>query len=233
MQTTLPQPNADAIAHSLALSEKIHQAIQLNDGWINFADFMHLALYEPGLGYYSGGAKKFGFAGDFVTAPEISPLFAKTIANQVTQVIQALNIQNIQSNVLELGAGTGRLAKDLLLALHDSKSSIQHYFILEVSAYLREVQQEKLKAELPAELFEKVVWLDKLPKEFSGFVLANEVLDALPIHIVKRREQGFFEMGVVSDTSQFLWQEKPLKDVQLTQFVEALNLSENYAIEVC
>ena len=233
MQNTLPQSNADAIKHSLALSEKIHQAIQLNGGWTNFADFMHRALYEPGLGYYSGGAKKFGFAGDFVTAPEISPLFAKTIANQVAQVIQALNIQNIQSSVLELGAGTGRLAKDLLLALHDSKSTIQHYFILEVSAYLRDVQREKLRAELPAELFEKVVWLNALPKEFNGFILGNEVLDALPIHIVKRREQGFFEMGVVSDNSQFLWQEKPLKDVQLTQFVEGLNLSENYAIEVC
>ena len=233
MQNTLPQSNVDAIKHSLALSEKIHQAIQLNGGWTNFADFMHRALYEPGLGYYSGGAKKFGFAGDFVTAPEISPLFAKTIANQVAQVIQALNIQNIQSSVLELGAGTGRLAKDLLLALHDSKSTIQHYFILEVSAYLRDVQREKLQAELPAELFEKVVWLNALPKEFNGFILGNEVLDALPIHIVKRREQGFFEMGVVSDNSQFLWQEKPLKDVQLTQFVEGLNLSENYAIEVC
>ena len=233
MQNTLPQSNVDAIKHSLALSEKIHQAIQLNGGWTNFADFMHRALYEPGLGYYSGGAKKFGFAGDFVTAPEISPLFAKTIANQVAQVIQALNIQNIQSSVLELGAGTGRLAKDLLLALHDSKSTIQHYFILEVSAYLRDVQREKLRAELPAELFEKVVWLNALPKEFNGFILGNEVLDALPIHIVKRREQGFFEMGVVSDNSQFLWQEKPLKDVQLTQFVEGLNLSENYAIEVC
>ena len=233
MQNTLPQSNADAIKHSLALYEKIHQAIQLNGGWTNFADFMHRALYEPGLGYYSGGAKKFGFAGDFVTAPEISPLFAKTIANQVAQVIQALNIQNIQSSVLELGAGTGRLAKDLLLALHDSKSTIQHYFILEVSAYLRDVQREKLRAELPAELFEKVVWLNALPKEFNGFILGNEVLDALPIHIVKRREQGFFEMGVVSDNSQFLWQEKPLKDVQLTQFVEGLNLSENYAIEVC
>jgi SAM-dependent MidA family methyltransferase len=233
MQTTLPQPNADAIAHSLALSEKIHQAIQLNDGWMNFADFMHRALYEPGLGYYSGGAKKFGFAGDFVTAPEISPLFAKTIANQVAQVIQALNIRNIQSNVLELGAGTGRLAKNLLLALHDSRSAIQHYFILEVSAYLRKVQREKLQAELPAELFEKVVWLDALPKEFNGFILGNEVLDALPIHIVKRHDQGLFEVGVSSDNSQFSWQEKPIEDRQLNQFVEALNLSEDYTIEVC
>ena len=233
MQTTLPQPNTDAIAHSLALSEKIHQAIQLNDGWMNFADFMHRALYEPGLGYYSGGAKKFGFAGDFVTAPEISPLFAKTIANQLAQVLEALNNENIQGDVLELGAGTGRLAKDLLLALYDSNNPFQNYFILEVSAYLREVQQEKLKAELPAELFEKVVWLDALPKEFNGFILGNEVLDALPIHIVKRHDQDLFEVGVSSDNSQFSWQEKPIEDRQLNQFVEALNLSEDYTIEVC
>jgi SAM-dependent MidA family methyltransferase len=233
MQTTLPQPNTDAIAHSLALSEKMHQAIQLNDGWISFADFMHSALYAPSLGYYSGGAKKFGFAGDFVTAPEISPLFAKTIANQVAQVIETLNIQNIQGDVLELGAGTGRLAKDLLLALHDYNSPIQYYFILEVSAYLREVQRAKLQAELPAELFEKVVWLDTLPNEFNGFILGNEVLDALPIHIVKKREQGLFEVGVASDNHQFSWQEKPFKDAQLNQFVEQLNLSGNYTTEVC
>lgn len=233
MQTTLPQPNADAIAHSLALSEKIHQAIQLNEGWMSFADFMHSALYEPGLGYYSGGAKKFGFAGDFVTAPEISPLFAKTVANQVAQVIETLKNENIQGDVLELGAGTGRLAKDLLLALYDSEIQIQHYFILEVSAYLRGVQREKLQAELPAELFEKVVWLDTLPNQFNGFILGNEVLDALPIHIVKKRKQGLFEVGVISDKSQFSFQEKPLKDAQLNQFVESLNLSENYSIEVC
>jgi SAM-dependent MidA family methyltransferase len=233
MQTTLPQPNADAIEHSVALSEKIHQAIQLNEGWMSFADFMHSALYEPGLGYYSGGAKKFGFAGDFVTAPEISPLFAKTIANQVAQVIETLKNENIQGDVLELGAGTGRLAKDLLLALHDSNNPLQHYFILEVSAHLRGVQREKLQAELPAELFEKVVWLDTLPNEFNGFILGNEVLDALPIHIMKKRKQGLFEVGVISDNSQFSLQEKPLKDAQSNQFVESLNLPESYTIEIC
>jgi len=230
---TLPQPDADAIVHSLALSEKIHQAIQNNGGWISFVDFMHMALYEPSLGYYSGGAKKFGLSGDFVTAPEISPLFAKTLAKQVTQILQALEIEGSPGSILELGAGTGRLAKDLLLALNETGSTLDSYLILEVSAYLREVQKVTLQAELPSALFEKVVWLDVLPKAFSGVVLGNEVLDALPVHVVKQGQNGVNELGVVSVNRQFDWQEKPLDDANLVQFIEQLNLPADYITEVC
>lgn len=230
---TLPQPNADAVMHSLALSEKIHQVIQNNDGWISFADFMHMALYEPGLGYYSGGAKKFGLSGDFVTAPEISPLFAKTLAKQVTQVLQALEIEGSPGSILELGAGTGRLAKDLLLALSETEIPVEKYLILEVSAYLREVQKASLQSELPPALFEKVVWLDALPDVFSGVVLGNEVLDALPVHVVKQGQNSINELGVISVNRQFDWQEKPLDDANLVQCIEQLKLPTDYTTEVC
>jgi SAM-dependent MidA family methyltransferase len=229
---TLPQPNADAVVHSLALSEKIHQAIQNNDGWISFADFMQMALYEPGLGYYSGGAKKFGLSGDFVTAPEISPLFAKTLANQIAQVLQALEVEGVRGSILELGAGTGRLAKDLLLELDKKEGHLQKYLILEVSAYLRQVQKTTLQAELPSELFEKVVWVDALPTEFYGVVFGNEVLDALPVHVVKQGQNGVNELGVVSINHQFDWQEKPLIDENLLRFVDQLQLPEGYTTEI-
>jgi len=230
---TLPQPEADALVHSLALSKKIHQAIQNNHGWIRFADFMRMALYEPGLGYYSGGAKKFGLSGDFVTAPEISPLFARTLANQVAEVLQVLQIEGAQGDILELGAGTGRLAKDLLLELYKIGIPFHHYFILEVSAYLRNVQKVTLQAELPPELFEKIVWLDALPTEFYGVILGNEVLDALPVHILKQGQYDITELGVISDNDQFYWQEKSLDDANLAQFVEQLQLAENYTTEAC
>ncbi len=115
MHTSFPQPDSDAVAHSAALLSSIQSLIASKGGWINFAQLMDAALYTPGLGYYSGGAKKFGLSGDFVTAPEISPLFAQTVARQVQQVLNALQTQNKPNDILELGAGSGRLAIDLLL----------------------------------------------------------------------------------------------------------------------
>jgi len=137
--SSLPIPNADAQALSQQLALLIQDKISQNGGWLSFADYMHMALYTPGLGYYSGGAKKFGMGGDFVTAPEISPLFAQAMANQVAQVLV-----ETQGDVLELGAGSGRLAVDLLLALQALNQLPAYYFILEVSTYLRQVQRECL-----------------------------------------------------------------------------------------
>jgi SAM-dependent MidA family methyltransferase len=194
---------------------------------------MDATLYTPGLGYYSGGAKKFGFDGDFVTASEISPLFSKTIARQVQQVLSALKAQNKQAGILELGAGTGRFAKDLLLELAKLEQLPTRYMILEVSAHLREVQQSALKAALPNELMDRVVWLDALPEYFDGLIFANEVLDALPVHIVKTTAVGLDEMGVVSDDAGLVWQEKPASSSALKDFVAKLKLMEGYTTEVC
>jgi SAM-dependent MidA family methyltransferase len=223
---SLPIPSAQAQAHSAQLQSLIQQHIQQQGGWIDFATFMHMALYTPGLGYYSGGAKKFGFGGDFVTAPEISPLFAQALAKQVAQVLKLT-----QGDILELGAGTGKLAADLLLTLAKLHTLPTNYYILEVSDYLRQVQNEHLKKTLPTVLFEKLIWLDTLPTSFSGMVLGNEVLDAIPVHIVGKQQGMLIERGVVWQDG-FAWQDKPLTDGQLFNDVAALQLPEGYITEL-
>ena len=233
MNTSFPQPDSEAVAHSNALLSSIQALIAKEGGWINFAQLMDSALYTPGLGYYSGGAKKFGFDGDFVTASEISPLFSQTIARQVNQVLSALKGQNKQTDILELGAGTGRFARDLLLEMAKLEQLPTRYMILEVSAHLREVQQSTLKAALPKELLSRVVWLDALPGYFDGLIFANEVLDALPVHIVKKTADGLAEIGVVSEVAGLAWQEKPALSSALKGFVAEIDLMDGYTTEVC
>jgi SAM-dependent MidA family methyltransferase len=233
MNTSFPRPDSEAVAHSNALLSAIQALIAKEGGWINFAQLMDAALYTPGLGYYSGGAKKFGFDGDFVTASEISPLFSQTIARQVNQVLSALKGQNKQADILELGAGTGLFAKDLLLEMAKLDQLPTRYMILEVSAYLREVQHSSLKAALPNELMNRVVWLDELPKHLDGLIFANEVLDALPVHIVKKTADGLAEMGVVSGDAGLAWQEKPVSSSALKGFVAEIDLMDGYTTEVC
>ncbi len=225
--SSLPIPNAEAQAHSRQLTALIQYRIHQQQGWISFADFMQMALYEPQLGYYSGGAKKFGIGGDFVTAPEISPLFAQTLARQVAQVLA-----ETQGDILELGAGSGRLAADLLLSLQVANQLPGRYCILEVSAYLRQVQQETLRKALPVELANRVVWLDTLPQEFTGIMLGNEVLDAIPVHLIHHTAQGLYERGVSFD-NDFIWQDQPLSSGSLFEAAKALALPQGYLTEIC
>jgi SAM-dependent MidA family methyltransferase len=233
MNTSFPQPDNVAVKHSMALLSSIQALIAKEGGWINFAQFMNAALYSPGLGYYSGGAKKFGLSGDFVTAPEISPLFSKSIARQAQQVLSAVQMQNKQADILELGAGTGRFAKDLLLEMAKLKQLPTRYMILEVSAHLREVQQSTLKAALPNKLMSRVVWLDELPQHFDGLIFANEVLDALPFHIIKVKSDGLAEMGIISEGEGLAWQEKSASSSALKNFVAEIGLTDEYTTEVC
>lgn len=233
MNTSFPQPDSAALAHSNALLSFIQALITKEGGWINFAQMMDAALYTPGLGYYSGGAKKFGLSGDFVTASEISPLFSRTIARQVQQVFGAMQTQGKQADILELGAGTGRFAKELLLEMAKLEQLPARYMILEVSAHLREVQQATLRATLPDTLMNRVVWLDALPENFDGVIFANEVLDALPVHIVKTTADGIAEMGVVSEGRGLAWKEKPASLLALKDFVSEINLTDCYTTEVC
>ncbi|CAB1370930.1 class I SAM-dependent methyltransferase [Denitratisoma oestradiolicum] len=193
MRTQLPEPSADAQDASRALVELIAREIQAAGGWISFARYMELALYAPGLGYYAGGSRKFGEAGDFVTAPELTPLFGQALAVQVAQVLAAS-----APVVLEAGAGSGRLAADLLLALERMGQPPERYLILELSGELRARQQETLAAEAP-HLLERVTWLDALPEGFSGCVVGNEVLDAMPVHALEWSEGGLLERGVAMD----------------------------------
>lgn len=223
---SLPIPSAQALAHSAQLQSQIQQHIQQQGGWIDFATFMHMALYTPNLGYYSGGAKKFGIGGDFVTAPEISPLFARALARQVAQVIVLT-----QGDILELGAGTGKLAADLLQELEQLNALPSQYCILEVSDYLRQIQRDNLQNWLPYALFSRVVWLDALPTQWRGMILGNEVLDAIPVHIVGKQQGVLVERGVIWQDG-FAWQDRPLTSGPMLEAVIALNLPDAYLTEI-
>lgn len=225
---SLPLPSKDALAHSQQLQQFIANAIQAQGGWIDFAQFMHMALYTPQLGYYSGGAKKFGLGGDFVTAPEISPLFGQCLASQIAQVLTQTS-----GDVLELGAGTGRLAVTVLLELAALDTLPAHYYILEVSDYLREIQCEICTNALPEALLDKVVWLYSLPANgFKGCIIANEVLDAIPIHLLGHNEQGLFERGVCLQQDALAWQDQPLRKGLLFDKAQKLNLPTPYLTEI-
>jgi len=214
---SLPAPTPDALAHSQHLIAAIVADIEAKGGWIGFDRYMELALYAPGLGYYSAGARKFGAAGDFVTAPELSPLFAQSLAPLAAQVMAESG-----PHIIEAGAGTGRLAADLLAALEALGSLPESYAILDLSPDLRQRQAETLAARVP-HLASRVIWLDRLPERFSGLVLGNEVLDAMPVHLVAWREKGIFERGVVWQEAEgcFAWSERPASG-ELLQRAEAL-----------
>lgn len=192
----LPQPSSEEVQHSGRLIEFIIDRIKQNGGIIPFNEYMSHLLYTPGLGYYSAGLSKFGHAGDFVTAPEISPLFGRTLANQCQQLFD----QACPSRILEFGAGSGKLCEQILGRLGE----LENYYILELSADLRARQQTYLKQSLPVELFDKISWLDSLPENFSGVVLANEVLDAMPVSRLQKNE-NWVELGVSFDGEKFVW----------------------------
>ncbi|MFQ5634242.1 MAG: class I SAM-dependent methyltransferase [Gammaproteobacteria bacterium] len=209
VSTDLPEPDADALAHSGRVAALIRERIEAAGGWVDFADYMDLALYAPGLGYYSAGSVKLGAAGDFVTAPEVSGLFSRCVARAVAPVIG----RGAGQVVLELGAGTGAMAAGVLQALADEHALPARYRILEVSADLRERQQRTLRERIPA-LLPLVEWLDTLPGAIDGVILANEVADALPVsrfRIGAGRER-VCELGVVADGDSFRWASRTAPD---------------------
>ena len=197
-QDPLPQPEAEAQAHSAQLSATLVRDIDQAGGWIPFSRYMELALYAPGLGYYSGGARKFGSAGDFVTAPEMTPLFGRTLANSIAPILEAS-----APIMTEAGAGTGKLAGDLLLALEALEQLPERYNILELSAELAERQRQHLQATVP-HLIDRIRWLDALPETLSGVVIGNEVLDAMPVELVRWRRGASADverLGVAIETA--------------------------------
>lgn len=215
---SLPQPSVDAQAQSARLLQLIATTIADAGGWLPFSRYMELALYTPGLGYYSGGAHKFGPAGDFITAPELTPLFGQALGAQVEQIMRASG-----ARVLEVGAGTGLLAADLLLELERRDCLPESYAILELSGELRARQRETLAQRVP-HLVERVVWLESLPDEVGGAVIANEVLDVMPVHLIVSRPDGLFERGVALDqTGALCWADSPAMGVVAEQ-AEALAL---------
>ena len=201
--TTLPAPDPAAAAHSARLLEHLRAEIANAGGAISFARFMDLALYAPGLGYYRAGARKFGPGGDFVTAPELSPLFARCLARQCEEILHALG----SGEILELGAGSGIMAADLLRELRALDALPERYAILELSGELRERQRQTLTDRAP-DLLDRVVWLDTPPAPgFRGIVLGNEVLDALPVERFRITAHGPRRLMVTWTEAGLAWAE--------------------------
>ena len=222
---SLPLPDSDALAASHALQQEIAAAIQQAGGAIPFSRFMELALYAPRLGYYSGGAAKLGASGDFTTAPEISPLFGEALARAAAAIIA-----QSAPNIIEFGAGTGKLARDVLTALAEEGVQVERYTIIELSGELRARQQGALKD------FPQVEWRDGFPESYQGVVLANEVLDAMPVELVIKTQHGWRRQMVTIEDGRFAYVQGELDAALSSQLVRqvpgAEALPEGYLTEL-
>ncbi|REE20989.1 SAM-dependent MidA family methyltransferase [Paraburkholderia sp. BL27I4N3] len=228
---SLPAPGPSALAQSEALVAQIRTELDAAGGWLPFDRYMERALYAPGLGYYSGGARKFGLRGDdgsdFVTAPELSPLFAATLARPVAEALQASGTRD----VMEFGAGTGKLAAGVLNALDALGAEFDSYSIVDLSGELRERQRETVEAAAPT-LAAKVRWLDALPERFEGVVIGNEVLDAMPVRLFAFNGGAWFERGVVWRNEALAFDDRPVSaaaDLALLSEIETAG--EDYVTE--
>lgn len=216
-KSALPAPGPEALAHSERLQALIRDEIQAKGGSMAFSRFMELALYAPGLGYYSGGLHKFGREGDFTTAPETSALFSRSLAVQCAQVLESLD----HADILEAGAGSGVMAADILAELERLGQLPGRYFILELSGELRQRQQQTIEQKVP-HLLERVQWLDALPLSgFRGVVLGNELLDAMPVQRFLIQAGEVCELHVVLADEGFTYQPRPAPD-ELTRAVRQL-----------
>ena len=221
---TLPTPSLELQARSQQLLNLISQTMAANRGAISFANYMELALYAPSLGYYSGGLTKFGEAGDFITAPELSPLFGYCIANQCVEILSQTG-----GDILEFGAGSGKLALDVLSYLAGRDALPKNYLIMEPSAELQQRQRHLLATKAP-NLLERITWLNQLPERFTGVILANEVLDAMPVHLFEVDEHIIYERAVSLQNEQLIWHKKLLRpDSKLAKQVG--NLQKHYGNE--
>lgn len=226
--SVLPLPDADARARSEALSELIQGEIHAAGGAIDFSRFMELSLYAPGLGYYSGSARKFGEQGDFVTAPELGDLFAQCVARQCVQIFAEIGARNL----LEFGAGSGALAADLMLSLERQGQVPERYFIIELSADLKRRQRATIASRAP-QLADRVHWLTSLPAPgFTGVVLANEVLDAMPVSRFVIRDGEPRMLAVAFDGRRFVDRERRVTAPWVAR-IRRLGLADGYCSEVC
>lgn len=217
----LPEPTNDALAASRELVSLIVKEIQSHDGWISFARFMELALYADGLGYYAGGSAKLGKEGDFTTAPEITPLFGATLAKFATDLAGDAPIR-----ILEFGAGSGKLARDVLAALDEFGRPAADYAIVELSSQLRHRQQSLLANHAV------VRWLDAPPSAFSGLVLCNEVLDAMPVKLAVKAAGRWRERGVSWQEDTFIFSDRDCDPLVALQIPDADLLPDGYVTEV-
>ena len=205
---TLPLPSPAAQQSSANLQTLLAEEIRKHGNWIPFSRFMELVLYAPQYGYYTGGSHKIGNNGDFITAPTLTPLFARTLARQLQELLP-----QTAGNIYEFGAGTGQLAADLLNNLSDG---INRYYIIEISSELAARQKDLIQTLAP-QAAQKIVHLSALPETFNGIIIGNEVLDAMPVEIIRKDEGGSFEhVGVCLDNDRFTYSARPLHDLQLS-----------------
>lgn len=222
MQQHLPDPSPDALSASRDLQNLIADEIARHDGWISFARYMELALYAPDVGYYSGGAAKLGKDGDFTTAPEMTPLFGATLAHPIGELMA-----QSAPHILEFGAGTGKLAADILTECAAAGIHVESYAIVELSGELRARQQQALSG------FPQVKWLDGFPAAFSGVALGNEVLDAMPVTLVVKGEDGnWLERGVALNERGFVYADRACDQAVVEQIPDADMLPIGYVTEV-
>lgn len=213
--TTLPAASADALATSQSLVHAIQAEIRQRSGWIPFSRYMELALYAPGLGYYAAGSRKLGAAGDFTTAPEMSALFGRALARQLAELLpQTANV------IYEFGAGTGKLAIDILGELQALDALPERYCIVDLSPDLIERQQHNIRQALP-QLADRVQWLSQLPERLDGVIIGNEVLDAMPCELIRWSPEAQ-QRGVALDGERFVWEDRPIQDPQLLQLARAI-----------
>ena len=205
---TPPLPSPAAQQSSANLQTLLAEEIKKHRNWIPFSRFMELVLYAPQYGYYTGGSHKIGNDGDFITAPTLTPLFARTLARQLQELLP-----QTAGNIYEFGAGTGQLAADLLNNLSDG---INRYYIIEISPELAARQKDLIQTLAP-QAAQKIVHLSALPETFDGIIIGNEVLDAMPVEIIRKDEGGSFEhVGVCLDNDRFTYLARPLHDLQLS-----------------
>jgi len=208
-EASLPAPDAAARAHSAQVVAAVRAEIARAGGFIPFTRYMELVLYAPGLGYYAAGAQKFGAAGDFVTGPELTPLYGAALAKQVAGILATTATHEI----VEFGAGSGALAAAMLNALAGAQALPSRYRILEVSPQLRAMQQRTLAARAPS-VVGRVEWIERLPAAVDGVVVMNEVLDAVAPRLIARRSGSWFERGVAWLDDALAWDERPLADAR-------------------
>jgi len=211
----LPVPDPGARLHSARVVAKVCDEIERSGGFIPFTRYMELVLYAPSLGYYVAGARRFGAAGDFVTGPELTPLYGAAIARQLAPILAATPGRQI----VELGAGSGALAASLLNALVACDAAPVHYRILEVSPALQAAQRATIERDAPRELA-RVEWLERLPAAIDGVVVMNEVLDAIAPRLLARKGGRWLERGVVCKQGALAWGEHALDDPRVRSMAE-------------
>lgn len=225
--TNLPTPSIAQISRSQKLSNIIYQKLAAHNNWLPFDDYMSTALYTPELGYYTNENSPFSMwatSGDFITAPLLTPLFGACLAYQAIEVFKRTN----SFKILEIGAGTGRLAADILTKLTELHIDVQ-YFILELSASLRAEQQATVTKITP-KIISEVTWLDELPSNFNGLIIGNEVLDAMPVKLIGMNHGRRFERGISQKNGELIYIDQAT-DYFLPmnpEWIEALKVSNSF-----